>query len=107
MAPQLKQKKIVLIQLQARMPVVVERTASHTVAVDIQPVVFGGLLYADCRLDGFIDCHRKTSVHSIQKTRNTRRDWQVFDAFYYGYAGFFKKQANDRTILFQKTGQLI
>ena len=89
------------------MPVVVERTASHTVAVDIQPVVFGGLLYADCRLDGFIDCHRKTSVHSIQKTRNTRRDWQVFDAFYYGYAGFFKKQANRRTTPFQKTGQLM
>ena len=41
------------------MPVVVERAASHTVAVDIQPIVFGGLLYADCRLDGFIDCHRK------------------------------------------------
>ena len=34
-------------------------------AVDIQPVVFCGLLYADCRLDDFIDCHRKTSVHSI------------------------------------------
>ena len=28
-------------------------------------VVFCGLLYADCRLDDFIDCHRKTSVHSI------------------------------------------
>jgi hypothetical protein len=41
------------------MPVVVERAASHTVAVDIQPVVFGGLLYADCRLDGFINRHRK------------------------------------------------
>ena len=26
-------------------------------------------------------------------------------SFYYGYDGFFKKQANDRTILFQKTGQ--
>ena len=41
------------------MPVVVERAANHTVAVDIQPVVFGGLLHADCRLDGFIDRHRK------------------------------------------------
>ena len=36
-----------------------ERAANHTVAVDIQPVVFGGLLHADCRLDGFIDRHRK------------------------------------------------
>ena len=34
-------------------------------AADFQPVVFGGLLYADCRLDGFIDGHRKTSVHNI------------------------------------------
>jgi len=41
------------------MPVVVERAASHTVSVDFQPVVFGGLLDADCRLDGFIECHRK------------------------------------------------
>ena len=37
---------------------------------------------------------------------HSRRDWQVFDSFYYGYAGFFKKQANRRTTLFQKTGQL-
>ena len=58
-------EEIILVQLQARMPVVVERAASHTIAVDIQPVVFCGLLYADCRLDDFIDCHRKTSVHSI------------------------------------------
>ncbi|WP_181989707.1 hypothetical protein [Dorea formicigenerans] len=36
-----------------------ERAASHAVSVDFQPVVFGGLLYADCHLDGFIDCHRK------------------------------------------------
>ena len=41
------------------MPVIVERAASHAVSVDFQPVVFGGLLYADCHLDGFIDCHRK------------------------------------------------
>jgi hypothetical protein len=41
------------------------------------------------------------------KARSTRRDWQVLRSFYYGYDGFFKKQANDRTILFQKTGQLI
>ena len=34
------------------------------------------------------------------------KDWQVFDSFYYGYAGFFKKQANRRTTLFQKAGQL-
>jgi len=67
--------------------------------------VFGGLLYADCRLDGFIDCHGKTFVHSIQKARNTRRGWQVLRSFYYGYAGFFKKQANRRTTPFQKTGQ--
>ena len=88
------------------MPVIVERAASHAVAAHFQPVMFDGLLYADCRLDGFIDCHRKTSVHSIQKARNTRRDWQVFRSFYYGYAGFFKKQANRRTTPFQKTGQL-
>ena len=62
-----KAEEIFLVQLQARIPVVVERAASHAVAIDFQPVVFGGLLYADCRLDGFIDCHRKTSVHSIQK----------------------------------------
>ena len=58
-------EKIVLIQLQARMPVVVERAASHAVVAHFQPVVFGGLLDADCRLDGFIDCHRKPSVHNI------------------------------------------
>ena len=34
------------------------------------------------------------------------KDWQVFDSFYYGYAGFFKKQANRWTTPFQKTGQL-
>ena len=28
------------------MPVIVERAASHAVAADFQPVVFGGLLYA-------------------------------------------------------------
>ena len=63
--PEYYGREIILVQLQARMPVVVERAASHTIAVDIQPVVFCGLLYADCRLDDFIDCHRKTSVHSI------------------------------------------
>ena len=41
------------------MPVIVERAASHTVSVDFQPVVFGGLLDTDCRFDGFIDRHRK------------------------------------------------
>ena len=35
------------------MPVVVERAASHAVVAHFQPVVFGGLLDADCRLDGF------------------------------------------------------
>ncbi|EHL18411.1 hypothetical protein HMPREF9630_00136 [Peptoanaerobacter stomatis] len=60
-------EEIFLVQLQARMPVIVERAASHAVAAHFQPIVFGGLLYADCRLDGFIDRHRKTSVHSIQK----------------------------------------
>ena len=54
-----KAEEIILIQLHARMPVIVERAASHAVSVDFQPVVFGGLLYADCHLDGFIDCHRK------------------------------------------------
>ena len=50
---------------------VVLLAASHTVAVDFQPVMFGGLLYADCRLDGFIDCHRKTSVHnSLESTKH-------------------------------------
>lgn len=101
-----KAEEIFLVQLQARIPVVVERAASHAVAAHFQPVVFGGLFYADCRLDGFIDCHRKTSVHSIQKARNIRRDWQVFRSFYYGYDRFFKKQANRRTTPFQKTGQL-
>ena len=38
-----------------------ERAANHAVAVDFQPV-FGGLLYADCRLDVFIDCHRKLVI---------------------------------------------
>ena len=54
-----KAEEIVLIQLQARMPVMVERTASHTVATRFQPVVFGGLLHADCRLDAFVDCHNR------------------------------------------------
>ena len=49
--------EIVLVQLQAGMPVIVERTASHTVSVDPQPVVFGSLSDWDSRLDGFIDCH--------------------------------------------------
>ena len=49
------------------MPVVVERAASHTVAVDIQPIVFGGLLYADCRLDGFINRHRKPLLIVFRK----------------------------------------
>ena len=84
-----------------------ERAASHAVVAHFQPVVFGGLLDADCRLDGFIDCHRKLSVHNILESTKPRRDWQVLRSFYYGYDGFFKKQANDRTILFQKTGQLI
>ena len=41
------------------MPVIVERAASNAVAAHFQPVIFGGLLYADCRLDGFIESHRK------------------------------------------------
>ena len=41
-----KAEEIFLVQLQARIPVVVERAASHAVAIDFQPVVFGGLLYA-------------------------------------------------------------
>ena len=65
LAERTEAEKIVLIQLQARMPVVVERAASHAVVAHFQPVVFGGLLDADCRLDGFIDCHRKPSVHNI------------------------------------------
>jgi hypothetical protein len=33
--------------------------------------VFCGLLYADCRLDGFINCHRKISVHnSLESTKH-------------------------------------
>jgi len=40
------------------------------------------------------------------KARTPRRGWQVLRSFYYGYDGFFKKQANSRTSLFQKTGQL-
>jgi len=51
-------EEIFLVQLQARMPVIVERAASHAVAAHFQPVVFGGLLYADCRLDAFINVHR-------------------------------------------------
>ena len=63
--PEYYGREIILVQLQARMPVVVERAASHAVVAHFQPVVFGGLLDADCRLDGFIDCHRKPSVHNI------------------------------------------
>ena len=58
-------EEIVLIQLQARMPVIVERAASHAVVAHFQPVVFGGLLDTDCRFDGSIDCHKKPSVHNI------------------------------------------
>ena len=35
-----------------------------SVVAHFQPVVFGGLLHADRRLDGFINCHRKISVHN-------------------------------------------
>ena len=64
-------EEIFLVQLQARIPVIVERAASHTISVYFQPVMFGGLLHADCRLDGFIDCHRKTSVHnSLESTKH-------------------------------------
>lgn len=89
------------------MPVIVEWAASHTAAVDFQPIVLGSLLHADRRLDVFIDCHRKTSVHNSLESTNTRRDWQVLRLFYYGYDGFEKKQAKSRTTSFQKTGQLI
>ena len=69
--PAAEVEEIVLVQPQARMPVIVERAASHTAAVDFQPVVFGGLLHADRRLDVFIDCHRKTSVHnSLESTKH-------------------------------------
>ena len=46
-------EEIFLVQLQTGMPVIVEWAASHAVAVDFQPVVFGGLSYGNCRLDGF------------------------------------------------------
>ena len=64
-------EEIIFIQLQARMPVIVEWAASHTAAVDFQPIVLGSLLHADRRLDVFIDCHRKTSVHnSLESTKH-------------------------------------
>ena len=47
----------------------VERAASHAVSVDFQPVVFGGLLYADCHLDGFIDCHCNASAEMRHASR--------------------------------------
>ena len=43
-------EEIFLIQLQAGVPVIVERAASHVVPVDFQPVVFGGVSYGDCCL---------------------------------------------------------
>jgi hypothetical protein len=46
-------KEIFLIQLQAWMPVIVEWAASHAVAADFQPVVFGGLSYRNCRFHSF------------------------------------------------------
>ena len=35
----------------------VERVTCHTIAIDFQPVVFGGLSDCDRRFDGFIDRH--------------------------------------------------
>ena len=49
---------------------------THLVSVDFQPVVFGGLLDTDCRFDGSIDCHKKTSVQDVYKRQaivNTQR----------------------------------
>ena len=51
--------EIILIQLHARMPVMVERAASHTVAAHFQLVVFSGLLYRNSRLDAFVDRHNR------------------------------------------------
>lgn len=46
-------EEIFLVQLQAGMPVIVERAASHAVAVDLQSVVLGSLSYGDCRFHSF------------------------------------------------------
>lgn len=45
------------------MPVIVERATSHAVAAHFQPVLFGGLLYTDCRLDSYKQIHIRTSVY--------------------------------------------
>ena len=52
------------------------------------------------------DLHPLERALTGRTARSTRRDWQVLRSSYYGYAGFFKKQANSRTSSFQKTGQL-
>jgi hypothetical protein len=54
--------EIVLVQLQAWMPVIVEWAAGHTVAAHFQSIVCGGLLYGNSRLDAFIDRHLRTSL---------------------------------------------
>ena len=56
----------------------------------------------------FFERYHIISIHEIQDVfyifslilaytpinPHSRRDWQMFDSFYYGYAGFFKKQDN-------------
>ena len=52
-----KYGRLVLVQLQAWVSVIVKRAAGHTISVDLQPVVFGSVFHGDRRLDGFVDTH--------------------------------------------------
>ena len=45
--PAAKAVKIIPVQLHARMPVIMEGAADHIAPVDLEAVVFGGLLYSD------------------------------------------------------------
>ncbi len=53
---------VVVIEPHARITILVERTARHTVPADYQPALFGGVRRRDDRLDGFDPVHRITPL---------------------------------------------
>ena len=57
-----KAVKMIVIEPQAGMMVVVERTAGHAVPADLQSVPLGGVRRRDSRLDGFDSVHRITPL---------------------------------------------
>ena len=66
--PAAKTIKVILIQLHAGMPVIVEGAADHVAPVDLAAVVLGGLLHGDRVFHSFKKCQNSTSIFGHRKS---------------------------------------